>query len=71
MGFLSKEYFRNEYREALVTIQVLGKKALQYLPSKGHFCYSIREEFKVIENLMAIVNLVCGILNPLDSSNQA
>ena len=55
MGFLSKEYFRNEYREAIVTIQVLGKKALQYLPSIKGIFLTIREKSKVLKNLMAIV----------------
>ena len=55
MGFLSKEYFRNEYREAIVTIQVLGKKALQYLPSIKGIFLTVREKSKVLKNLMAIV----------------
>ena len=56
MGFLSKEYFRNEYsREAIVTIQVLGKKALQYLPSIKGIFLTIREKSKVLKNLMTIV----------------
>ena len=57
MGFLSKEYFRNEYsrEEAIVTIQVLGKKALQYLPSIKGIFLTIRGKSKVLKNLMAIV----------------